>query len=385
MKFQRTMGFWRMILVPRILFFLVLGTGLAPSEPSGAASFSLGERREQAARKGMVYQSKEEILEGARKEAKVVVAPGHDELTIPALIQAFQKKYPFIKDVSWHNVQGSAAEQRQLLEMKAGRANVDAFSPHQAYYNEYRKFNPFKKYDLEAMVGDGQIKIPPEMIDDSGVVAWLGSSMGIVLYNSRIVPPDRIPTGWESCLDPQWKGKIYVDTKPLDLARLTPKWGPEKVLDFAKRLKENGPIWGRGQTAGITRLIAGEFPLMCPAYFHSPQRMLKKDPKLPIKMVIPDPLPVGLNEPGAVYVNAKSPHAGLLWLEFLASKEGQDVVESIELGRGSVLVEGTAAYKLARGTNTSLCGPGCFDQTDRLMERIAVEAWGFPKLGYTPK
>ncbi|MBI2987309.1 MAG: ABC transporter substrate-binding protein [Deltaproteobacteria bacterium] len=357
---------------------LLLGFSVAMAQSSGAAA---GKRKQEAAKKGMIYLTREEILEGAKKEGRVVVAPGHDEDTRTALTQAFKKNYPFIKEIDWRIVQGNDGEQRQLLEMKAGRTTLDVFSPHAAYYNEYRKFNPFKKYDLKAMAQDGQLEVPLEMIDDTGVVAWLGSMVGVVLYNSKTVPPDKAPTGWESCLDPQWKGKFTVDTKPITLAHLLPRWGEERLFDFARKLKQNEPAWSRGGTATITRLVTGEFSLFCGAYLHTVQRLLKKDPTLPVKVVVPNPLGIGFLEPEAVYADAKRPHAGLLWIDFLASKRGQEVVDSVNPGRGSLLVEGTVAYKLSTGTTVSLCGPGCFDRADQLMQRIAVEAWGFPKAG----
>ena len=353
---------------------LLFAFGIAMAQSPGA---SASKRKEEAAKKGLVYLTRAEIIEGAKKEAKLVVAPGYDEETRVRIVEAFQKAYPFIKEVDWRIVQGNDGEQRQLLEMKTGRANVDVMSPHQAYYSEYRKFNPFKNYDLKAMAQDGQLRIHPEMIDDSGSVVWLGSGTGVLLYNSKIVAKDRIPTGWESCLDPQWKGKFSVDTKPVTLVRLIPRWGEEKLMDFARKLKANDPIWSQGSVA--PRLAAGEFSLVCGALLHSTKRLLKKDPTLPIGIVIPDPLGIGLTEPETVYATARNPNGSLLWLEFLASAEGQRVVEEVNPGKGSLLIEGTIAHKLAQGANVSLCGPGCFDRIDQLMRRIAVEAWGFPK------
>lgn len=357
-----------------LILFFAFGIAMAQS-PGATAS----KRKEEAAKKGLIYLTRAEIMDGAKKEAKLVVAPGYDEETRPRIVEAFQKVYPFIKEVDWRIVQGNDGEQRQLLEMKTGRANVDVMSPHQAYYSEYRKFNPFKNYDLRAMAQDGQLRIHPEMIDDSGLVVWLGSGTGVLLYNSKIVAKDKIPTGWESCLEPQWKGKFSVDTKPVTLVRLIPRWGEEKLMDYARKLKANDPIWSQGSVA--PRLAAGEFSLMCGALLHSTKRLLKKDPTLPIGIVIPDPLGIGLTEPEAVYATARNPNGSLLWLEFLASAEGQRVVEEVNPGKGSLLIEGTIAHKLAQGANVSLCGPGCFDRIDQLMRRIAVEAWGFPKAG----
>ncbi len=92
------------------------------------------------------------------------------------------------------------------------------------------------------MARDGQVAVLQEMIDESGVIVWSGTMMGVMAYNTNIVPPDKAPGGWQSCLDPQWKGKFSVDTKPNVLTSLVSAWGEEKLLDFAKRLKGNNPI-----------------------------------------------------------------------------------------------------------------------------------------------
>jgi iron(III) transport system substrate-binding protein len=335
-------------------------------------------------KQGMISLTREQIMEGAKKEGKVRVTPGHDESAIPTLVKAFQKKYPFIQ-TTWGIVGGTDSGQRQLFEMAAGTSNVDAFSPSSAFFSDYFRKDLIKKYDFRAMSKAGHLKIPLEMIDDSGVVAWLGTNTGVLAYNTKLVPPEKAPKSWENCLDPQWKGKFSVDTKPNVFAWLVPRWGEEKLLSFARRLKENNPVWARGNTRNITALSTGEVVLNCGMYIQVIERTLRKDQTLPIKMVIPDPFPMSYHEPEAVYANSKNPHAALLWIEFIASREGQELAETIETGRGSFLVEGTLAHKLAKGKNISLCADDCRYREDKLMERIAVEAWGLPKLGAGPK
>jgi ABC-type Fe3+ transport system substrate-binding protein len=200
------------------------------------------------------------------------------------------------------------------------------------------------------------------------------------MYHTKIVPPDKAPVGWDSCLYPQWKGKVAFDTKPRALAFLIPTWGEEKVMDYARKVKGNEPIWSPGATAAIVKQSTGEFPLYCGVMMHSAYRQLKNDPTLPLKMVVPSPLPIGVLEPEAISVNAKNPHAGLLWLEFMASKEGQKIADDINPGRASLLVEGTVAYQASKETKVSLCGPRCSAGADKVMEKIAVEAWNFPKV-----
>jgi iron(III) transport system substrate-binding protein len=327
--------------------------------------------------------TRQQIIEGAKKEGKLNVNPGHDEGTIALLVKAFQKKYPFI-DVSWGIVTGVEAGQRQLFEMAAGKSNVDVFSPSTGYWNEYTKQNLYKPYDFRALTKAGALSIPLEMVDDSGTVVWLGANTGVISYNSQLVSADKAPRGWESCLDPQWKGKFSVDTKPNVLAWLASRWGEEKLLNFARKLKENDPVWSRGNVRNLTQLVSGELSMNCGMYIHEIQRLRKKDPSAPVAMVVPDPFPMSFHEPEAVYARAKDPNAGLLWIDFLASREGQAIVDTAEPGRGSFLIEGTLANKMAKGANVSLCATACRGREEKVMTMIAVEAWGLPKVGYSP-
>ncbi|HWP60715.1 MAG TPA: extracellular solute-binding protein [Candidatus Acidoferrales bacterium] len=339
---------------------------------------------EAAQAQAMISLTRDQIIEGAKKEGKLRVVPGHDDTVIPGLVKGFQKKYPFIQ-TTYGIVTGIEAGQRQLFEMATGTSSADAFSPSSAFFNEYFSKNLIKRYDFRAMSKAGHLKIPLEMIDESGVLVWLGTNTGVITYNSKLVPEDKAPKGWESCLDPYFRGKFSVDSKPNVLAWLSAKWNDEKLLSYAKRLKENSPVFSRGNTRNITQLVSGEVVMNCGMYIHVVKRTLKHDPSAPIKMVIPDPFPMSSHEPEAVYANAKNPHAALLWIEFLASKEGQQLAEEIEPGRGSFLVEGTLANKLSKGANVALCADECRHREEKIMQRIAVEAWGLPKVGASPK
>ncbi|MBI2985129.1 MAG: extracellular solute-binding protein [Deltaproteobacteria bacterium] len=358
----------------RLAVSLAFGLLLAWALPGLEA---LGQTKEEK-----ISLTRAQIMEGAKKEGKLSVSPAFELSSIPIIVKAFEKKYPFIK-VSSTSADGIPAYQRQLFELSAGRASLDIFSTNIAFWSEYFKQNVVKKVDFKGMAQKGHLNIPLEMIDDSGMVVWLGTYTGVLVYNTKLVPPDKAPKGWEACLDPYFKGKFSVDTKPNVLAWLTPSWGEEKLLGFARRIKENSPLWSRGNTRNLAMLTSGEIVMNCGNYVHSTQRAMKQDPN--IKMVVPDPFPVSFHEPEAIYAGAKNIHSALLWIEFLASKEGQDVTESLEPGRSSFLVEGTLANKLMKGAKLSLCGNDCRGTEDKLMQRIATEAWGFPKVGYEPK
>src|SRR6266542_418207 len=209
---------------------------------------------------GMIHDTREHILEDAKKEGKLVVSPGFEDSTTPHLIEAFKKKYPFVKEVVWSK---PADFKKQLDDLIEGKAVVDAFRPAPNLWSQYFSNNLFRNYDFKKMAEGGHLNIPREMIDESGVVIWSGSIIGIMVYNVNRIASEPTPTGWESCLDPKWSGKFTVDSKPNVIASLAARWGDEKTLDYARKLKQNNPVIVRGSTQGLTKLAAGEFAFMC--------------------------------------------------------------------------------------------------------------------------
>lgn len=362
---KRSHGF--LLLVLGLTFFAI---GMSRGGPA------LAQTKQQ-----MVYVSREQVLEGAKREGKLLLHPSlrpnyGDKETIPQLLTAFAKKHPFIQP-TWGTVSGTEPSPRQTLEeLVAGKAAVDVIGFSGSVPEDYLRKELFKRYDLKAMARDGQLKIPLEMIDQTGVTVWPSSNTGVIIYNTSLVPPDKAPKGWESCIDPQWKGKFSVDTKPNVLAWLVPRWGEERLYEFARKVKENGPVFGRGNSRNLSLLAEGKVLMNCGMYVHPVSRLLKKDPKAPIKMVVPDPFPIIFHDPQAIYAGAGHPHAALLWLEFLASREAQEIVDGNEAGRGSFLSEGTLAHKLAKGANISVCDFNCLAREDAVVERIAVKIWG---------
>jgi ABC-type Fe3+ transport system substrate-binding protein len=351
--------------------------------PFASVTLFPGSRSVAQLREDMIYVSADQIIDGAKKEGKLLLHPAlrpeYDKATLPDLLKAFGKKYPFIQPNWGVTGMGARPNAKQALdELAAGKAVVDILGFSGSFPSEYPEQGLLKRYHLKAMAKDGQIKIPLEMIDETGIIVWSSNNTGIITFNSTLVAADKAPKGWESCVDPQWRGKFSVDSNPNMLTWLIPRWGEERLFDFARRLKDNGPVISRGNTRNLGSLAEGKLSLNCGMYIHPMSRMLKKDPALPIKMVVPDPFPITFHDPQAIYVGARNPHAALLWLEFLASREAQEIIESNEPGRGSFLVEGNLVHKLARNANVSICNVDCLLRGNKIAERIAVEIWGLP-------
>src|SRR5262245_9108201 len=129
------------------------------------------------------------------------------------------------------------------------------------YYNEFLPHQ--KKIDIAGMAQQGVLNIPPQMIDPANrnIVA-IGSGIQVVAYNRKLIPESQVPSSWEGFLKPEFADRKFVlDIRPKDISALVPAWGMEKTLDFARKLAAQRPVWARGNTGVVARMLAGEYAL----------------------------------------------------------------------------------------------------------------------------
>jgi ABC-type Fe3+ transport system substrate-binding protein len=105
---------------------------------------------------------------------------------------------------------------------------------------------------------------------------------------------------------------------------------------------------------------------------------MKKDRTGNLQVKFIEPVPVRLSATEAILKNSPHPHAGLLWLEFQASPEGQRIIDEFEPQKSSVYSPGSAVEKLIRGKKLAVLDWKDFADSGEMVKKI-VEAFGFPK------
>jgi hypothetical protein len=75
---------------------------------------------------------------------------------------------------------------------------------------------------------------------------------------------------------------------------------------------------------------------------------------------------------------APHPYAGLLWLEFLASPDGQSIIDKHEPLKSNLYVPGSEVAKALRGKRTSVTSLEIMDNSPKWLERV-IAAMGFPR------
>ena len=77
----------------------------------------------------------------------------------------------------------------------------------------------------------------------------------------------------------------------------------------------------------VDRVIAGEFPIGLNVFAHHP--LISKAKGAPVNTVLHDPVP-STSASMVIAKNAKRPHAALLLVDFILSKEGQEILAKAE-------------------------------------------------------
>ena len=103
-------------------------------------------------------------------------------------------------------------------------------------------------------------------------------------------------------------------------------WGKEKAVSYFKRLAALDPVPKRGNSERVQMAVAGEYPLII-AYNQTIQRITSRG--APIDWVALEPAVVQVN-PVMLAANAPHPNAARLFLDFILSKEGAEMLRSFQ-------------------------------------------------------
>jgi iron(III) transport system substrate-binding protein len=336
--------------------------------------------KKEAEAKGYIFLTdRDEIVAKAKNEGSLRLITSMERETAKAASAAFMKKYPFINLLIGERT-GTESAQRLLLEVKSGRIpewDLVQLSPE--FANEYLPY--LLKVDIVGMAERGVLQIPAPMIEPArrNIVGY-SSRFAVVSYSKNLLSPTQLPKTWDDLLKPEFKGrKFAADIRPQELSALVPAWGLEKTVDYARKLGQQQPIWVRGGSRTLTAIVAGEIPMMLGPNVHTVKRAQSKDRAGILQYLVLEPVPLILSEQEAILATAQHPYAALLWLEWLASPEGQKFLDQYEPFASSIYVKGGAVEQELRGKKLSNLSWE-HQQFASEWEAKIVEAYGFPKV-----
>jgi iron(III) transport system substrate-binding protein len=116
---------------------------------------------------------------------------------------------------------------------------------------------------------------------------------------------------------------------PLFINNLRVAWGEEKALTYLKKLAGQKIInYGSGTARSLVdRVMAGEYPIALQIYAHHPLISARKGAPVAARLLPPAP-----STSGTIVIpkGTQHIHAALLLVDFMLSKEGQQVLAGAE-------------------------------------------------------
>lgn len=263
-------------------------------------------------------QEYNQLVEGARKEGKIIWYDSLTDKGAALLKQAFKKMYPFI-EIEHVRVRGVEAREIVLRELQAQANKIDVLEVSDELITTYKDMKMFKKIEWGR-----KFRIDPIQFSRDSTMIKVGAALFGLAYNTSKVSPQDVPRTYEDLLDPKWKGrKLGTDDRPKGALNLTPAWGEAKVIDYLKRLTTQDVVFKTGTTAGVQMLAAGEFNVYVFSTYQAYRGVKEKG--APIEFIIPRPVTGTSYEQEAVISNAPHPNAATLFLGWMASAAGQEI------------------------------------------------------------
>ena len=262
----------------------------------------------------------ESLIEGAKKEGKLVVYTSMTVDQAQKLNDAFKAKYSFIQPSMFRAV-GERLLTKIMAEAQAGRYEFDVVqsAETQAYF--LKKKNLLAKY-----VAPETKNIQKPFFDPDGYWAAVYMMPNVIGFNSRLVKRNEVPRSDEELLNPKWKGKIGMDhSKPEWFSWKLKRMGEEKGLAYMKKLGAQEFKLYSGLTILTNLLAAGEFPLVLNTYLHNVEDVRRKG--APVDWVAQEPVFTKF-QPIGVGSKAANPNAAKLFVDFMLSEEGQKIIAS---------------------------------------------------------
>lgn len=275
------------------------------------------------------------LIKGAKEEEKLTIYFTPNVRNYSDLIKRFEEKYPFLK-VGFYQAGERRLLQKILIEVNSKRYIPDIIDSRGFEINILKEKNLLMKY-----ISPNYKFIPSEFIDNAGYYAANNFTLRVIAYNTRLIPPKDVPKNYQDLLDPKWSGKLYMDERDDEwFGNMLDIMGKEKGMTYMKKLASQKIHFRNGRLLTATLLAAGELPIFLTASGHTIEQL--KEQGAPIDWVVFEPIAVAVGSAG---ISSYSPHpnAAKLYINFLTSKEGQELV-SRSFGKSPVRSDAKQRY-----------------------------------------
>jgi iron(III) transport system substrate-binding protein len=262
----------------------------------------------------------QEVKEKAEAEGKVVFYASFNANDSKTLIEGFKQLYPKI-DATFYRATDAQLMERILTEARAGQYLWDVMMTSSFYGHNLKKRGILAAYDSP------ERKFYREGYKDPQAT-WTSiyTNYAAFGFNNRLVAKASIPRSHDDLLKPEWRGYLGMDGRPYEwFGTMVKAMGDEKGLAYMRGLAKQVQL-RNGRTILAQLVAAGEFKGALTAYSQTFEQM--KPAGAPVEWVYLNPVFANLH-PFGLAAKAPHPNAGKLFIDFVLSKRGQELIRGM--------------------------------------------------------
>src|SRR5262245_10576829 len=216
---------------------------------------------------------------------------------------------------------------RLIAEHQAGRPNAtDIFSTPVADTVTLIRAEALEPVDWLSWAPSIQ---DPNLFGERGMAVESNSYLPGITYSSSRVTGAAVPRTMDDLLEPRYRGRIASTppATPFNYLGAPEVWGAQRMLDYVTRFSDQ--VAGLIGCSDKERLIIGEFDLFAIDCSNSETMRLHAQGQ-PIDFVLPSDLPVLGTRYVSIPRRAPHPATAKLWIDYLLSREGQDLLYEVD-------------------------------------------------------
>jgi iron(III) transport system substrate-binding protein len=274
------------------------------------------------------------LVEGARREGRVVLYTSLAPTESAPLAAAFEKKYG-VKVELWRALSGQVV-QRAVTEARGRRHAVDVIETNGPEMEMLAREKLLAELHSPYLADLPAAAIPPHR-------TWFPDRMNfyVVGYNTAKVQRSQIPATFDGFADPKWKGRIALEATDAEwMGTLVKTWGAGKGMDFVRKLAALKPEVRTGHVLLASLVAAGEVQVGLAMYNGNVEALKRKGAPIdfvPVQPVVARPQGIGVAR------NAPHPNGALLFADYVLSPAGQTLLESLGRVPASTRVKSSLA------------------------------------------
>jgi iron(III) transport system substrate-binding protein len=193
----------------------------------------------------------QQLVENAKREGELNLwSTTPDESVTPKIVEAFNKRFDLKLKVS-QVLMGSrdlvtrilAGSPTGKIEADLGQGSSDsvAILAKKGLLESFDWLGTFGKEFPE--IGKRVQRVIPEF---RGKVLDYWHLAYCILYRTDRLKQAQVPRTWDGLAEPKWRNQVALNQEGTPFQYLAPFWGEARVLEIARKLKANQPIFARG-------------------------------------------------------------------------------------------------------------------------------------------